>query len=392
MYVLMQHVYHDRLTHNPQKNGGVVIVQCPLAAHDNTVNEFSHAINPAIVQLPINSRLFHLHLHQTFNFRSAEGFSATPDLSFVLMPVTEAAGDFHLLGILECAFTQASDGLYSKIRKMLQTRPEIVFVVVIIVDEARAFRSPQEGSEAWNAFSVEEDCREILPFLNYGQPEHTCRVPTGTGSLDWDSDDEDEDEVFELDPVWIAGHQWCNITSVKYRVWVKNDAGDVIDIDSDDGAIGVSNRFLMRLVSFLIIHFILKTLYPTIAMHDVNAALVEGLSKMKAAIVNHTKTLRPNSNTHKLEAAQISLSVKWQNMRRALKAAANLTAFTRYQAWYLINFRGTKRALSDAEEFRPEPVPSESNNSSDNVLESIDRISGPVTRSQSRGRKAQRLG
>jgi len=51
----------------------------------------------------------------------------------------------------------------------------------------------------------------------------------------------------------IARHQWCSISSVKYRVWVKSDMDEAINIDKVQVTCGVSDVFYIYIYIYIYI-------------------------------------------------------------------------------------------------------------------------------------------
>jgi len=212
-------------------------VEWPGTTHEVPLTDLKEAISPAMQQLPIDRHLLRVTLESNFTFKSSQtGFSATPDLSLVLMPLIrrgQGHKDFQVLALVECAFSQDEVALKEKLRKELATRPETVLVIMILINEHQDYRSPKEGSAAWNLFSQEEECRDIDSFF--------CLEQSDTNSIQ--SSSNLGEERFQLKPVVIAGHEWCHMMSVEYRVWVKDDATDIINIDKDKMTCGVGDVF-----------------------------------------------------------------------------------------------------------------------------------------------------
>lgn len=198
-------------------------------------------MNPAVQQLPINKQLLHATFKSNFTFQSSQtGFLATPDLSFIIMSLKRKMSrgqDFQVLAIMECAFSQNKGDLEEKIRKELAARPEIVLVIMILVNESEAYCRPTEELHAWWMFSQEEMCRDATSFLRFDESDVSSESESKS--------DSDLKEHFTLQPVMIAKHQWCSISSVKYHVWVKSNNDEVIDIDKAQVTCGVGDAFYL---------------------------------------------------------------------------------------------------------------------------------------------------
>ena len=242
----------------------------PTATHEFSITDFGRAVQPALDSLPISHHRFHATLEHNLTLRSLHTrFSATPNLALVAMPIKHMLSSSNLLAVVECAFGQDRDKLMKKIRSEVEGWPEIVLVVMIIVSETRGYISPEDGSPTWDFFGEHESClppddflslpRSIDECITNSLVEHTlnctCSDPQAsfdTTNLHHSTDptelhsdaasDETDDEPgpLVLDPIAVAGHMWCDISSVEYRVWVKKDG--VLNLDGDK-AIGVSDHW-----------------------------------------------------------------------------------------------------------------------------------------------------
>jgi len=119
-------------------------------------------MNPAVQQLPINKHILCATFESKFTFQSSQtGFSATPDLSLIIMSLKQKMSrgqDFEVLAIVECAFSQNKSDLEEEIRNELAARSEIALVIMILINESETYRRPTEESQAWRMFSQEEKC------------------------------------------------------------------------------------------------------------------------------------------------------------------------------------------------------------------------------------------
>lgn len=219
-------------------------MEWPRATHEFPLTDLEWAIIPAVLQLPINRRILRATLESNFALQSSHGSTLTPDLSLMVVALERAVfgcKDSQILAIVECAFSQDRAVLREKVKRELAARPEIVLVIVIIVNESQDYHGPEEESEAWHVFASEEETQDINSFLSFGQSDVNS---TGPGpNLN--------EEVFTLKPVMVAGHQWCDISSVEYRVWVKGDTSDKIDIGKDKATCGVGDISFLLLLSLM---------------------------------------------------------------------------------------------------------------------------------------------
>jgi len=216
-------------------------VEWPQATHEVPLTNLKEVMNPAVQQLPINKCILHATFKSNFTFQSSQtGFSATPDLSLIIMSLKRKMSrgqDFEVLAIVECAFSQNKSDLEEKIRNELAACPEIALVITILINESETYHRPTEESQAWRMFSQEEKCQDATSFLRFNESDISSKSKSEPKS------DSSLKEDFTLQPIVIAGHQWCSISSVEYHVWVKSDMDEVINIDKVQVTCGVSDVF-----------------------------------------------------------------------------------------------------------------------------------------------------
>ena len=184
--------------------------------HEFLLTDLEWAIIPTVLQLPINREMLCTTLESKFPLQSLHGSMLTPDLSLMVMALEQTmlgCKNPQVLAIVECAFSQDKAVLREKIKKELAARPEMVLVIVIIVNETQDYHGPEEESEAWHVFSSEKETQDINSFLSISQLDVDSTAP----------DPNFNEDSFVLKPVIVAGHQWCGVASVEYCVWVKSD-------------------------------------------------------------------------------------------------------------------------------------------------------------------------
>lgn len=228
-----------------------------MAAHEFPLTDFSRAVQPALDRLPISRTQFSTTLEPNLSLRSPRtGFSATPDLALVAMPVQK--GPSQLLAIVECAFSQDHASLMQKIRHEIEGWPEIALVVLILVSEPQDYHSPKEEMMAWKFFSQHERCLSPEDFLalpasidasdseltdsdelELSSEQSNSAVQPDSAEQSSTHSNSDDLESLVLKPVMIAGHTWCHIGTVEYQVWIKNDGDEKINLDDNERRIGV---------------------------------------------------------------------------------------------------------------------------------------------------------
>lgn len=198
----------------------ILIVEIPWSIHEMLLTDFRDCICKAINSLPYDRYTLRAKVEMNLPFQSSkDGFTATPDLSLLLASLMDPPSPEIPL-LVECAFSQDRDGLWTKLRGEIDVHPEVVLVVVIIITETPDYHSPEGDSDAWNQFVKEDHCRDCKSFLGL-KNRHDAG---GAQSL----------------CVEVAGHVWCKIVSADYYVWVKDDTNHRVDIDSEYRAHGVS--------------------------------------------------------------------------------------------------------------------------------------------------------
>lgn len=221
----------------------------PTAVHEYTISEFSKRVQVALDSLPINIERLRVGVERGLSIRSPlTDFLATPDLALV----AALSGDrSSVFGVMECAFSQDHAKMMMKIRDEVEGWPEITLALAIFISEVRDYKSPLPGSPTWDYFAQRKANHPFLKFLSLPSSvngstastpvEHT---PADADDLDGHSDTSDSPNLnshvdLDLRPVTIAGHTWCEIENVKFRVWVKENG--VLDLD-EDSVTGVSGH------------------------------------------------------------------------------------------------------------------------------------------------------
>ncbi|OAX30826.1 hypothetical protein K503DRAFT_806674 [Rhizopogon vinicolor AM-OR11-026] len=108
--------------------------------------------------------------------------------------------------------------LFQKLISEVAKHPEVVLVVVVIIKEESPYRSPAPHSPPWETLCKDA---EYLSFDHF--------VAKIEGS---------QDRVLSR-PAVVAGHTWCKIASIEYKVWVKADGDEPIDLVNHDAVTGV---------------------------------------------------------------------------------------------------------------------------------------------------------
>lgn len=141
--------------------------------------------------------------------RTRRALSTTLSLSYGLQPTTIPDMSIRTVAITqgyhrkvsvigECAFAQDTNSVLRKIKNEIAANPEVLMVIMVLIDEHHPYRSPERMSEAWRMLRRETSARSPSSF-------HSLQRVKA-----WYHDK----------PVVVAGHTWCRIVSVRFHVWV----------------------------------------------------------------------------------------------------------------------------------------------------------------------------
>ena len=165
-----------------------------------------------------------VRVHVTANTDlEGESISAIPDLTLVFSTLTNPKLRRNPF-ILETAFAQSSTSVFKKVKGLIAARPEVLVVVVVLIDEKSPYHTPMEGSSAWERFKRDPQLLELEAFIDIADDPQQV-VP----------------EDF-MSPIVVAGHTWSSIKRVSYYVWLKkpadsgasDDSGIRIEIDPEE--------------------------------------------------------------------------------------------------------------------------------------------------------------
>jgi hypothetical protein len=224
----------------------------PSPAHEFAITDFSKTVQPVLNSLPINNRRLRICLEHGLSIRSSvTHFMATPDLALVATSTGHSSWR-KVFAVVECAFSQDRDKLMKKIQDEVEGWPEIAFVLAIFVTEVPDYKSPLEDSPTWKYFAQHTSILPCNLFMalpptldgpsNADDLDRRAAVAAVSSSSDTDSDSDDSDDgELELRPIIKAGHKWCDVREVQYRVWVKQNG--ILDVQGD-GVTGVSDHWI----------------------------------------------------------------------------------------------------------------------------------------------------
>ena len=310
------------------------MAEMPMAVHEFILTDFKRVVQPALDRLPLDRYWFRTTLEGNLSmWLSHTGFSTTPNLALV----TEAVDDglsLDLLGIVECAFSQDRSELMEKVKNETEGWPDIAFVIVILVLQAQDYHSPKDSTPTWTFFSQQDGClapndflrlpSTIDKYLSRLKVVHLSPPPSTSAehpdspkfhstepaelTNEYDSEDSVPPPPLELSPINIVGHTWCHISSIKYRIWVRQDGNNKIAVDRDGYTSGVSH--LSYHVTFSS-HTHVISRYPTITMEEAESMIQSGLSAAKRQIVQFFKNQHLTFDAHRLRRSSLVAKFNW---------------------------------------------------------------------------------
>lgn len=183
--------------------------EAPLQHLDSIFNRFLHGFvpDPVLTTTTMNSRL-------TSTF-------IVPDIAIKIDVSSTSYWIRKPLVIMECAFAQDTDSVLWKIKHEIASQPEVLMVILVVIDEHQPYRSPEYMSKAWQMLRQETSCRSGSLFASLER--HAARSYKQKNHC-----------------VVIAGHTWCHLGSVRFHVWVRGNKQINIDDDDELHACGVS--------------------------------------------------------------------------------------------------------------------------------------------------------
>ncbi|KAG2054287.1 hypothetical protein BDR06DRAFT_1021008 [Suillus hirtellus] len=210
--------------------------------------------------------------------------SAVPDLSINMHIMTENwIHEPEVFVVGECAFAQDTDSVLRKIKYEIASHPEVLMVIMVVIEEHQPYRSPGRMSEAW----------QMLLQDNLSRSSFLSLQGVAAQSLD--------------QPVVVAGHTWCHLASVRFHVWVRGEKPINIDVD---------NELLAR-----------GTLFPNQDMDAVDTMIEKGMVMMRDYIVTVCQEVVPGSDTSAIRNSGVTFCPDWDYLLMDLKCAVDGTAY-----------------------------------------------------------------
>lgn len=219
--------------------------------------------------------------------------SAIPDMAIRMDTVTENYWSHEILVIGECAFAQDTDSVLRKIKYEIAGHPEVLMVILVVIDEHQRYRSPDHMSEAWQVLCQGASPHSVSSF-------HSLQKDATRS---------------HHQPIVIAGHTWCHLASVRFHIWVRGD--EPINIDVDDGELQACG-----------------TLFPNWDMDAADAMIKKGMVMMRDRIATVCQEAAPGSDITSLQDSVITFQPNWDHLLIGLRFGVRDIAYQRYRSWY----------------------------------------------------------
>ncbi|KAG1851059.1 hypothetical protein DFJ58DRAFT_729040 [Suillus subalutaceus] len=269
----------------------ILLVEMPSALHEAPFAGFKDVFSNFFASLPYDRKVVNIEILNTVSISS--GVSPDQRISFHKLG-SRRSNKFIYTMIGETALSQDVDSLLTKLRKAVAANPQLLLIIMILIEEQNPFHSP-----LWNSLAS----RRLLQ-----QPFHQ-----ESGDFLAQSDD---DSVAALNvPVSILGHKWCSVGSISFKVWVRGD--DPIDIDTDDVSLMAEG-----------------TLYPVENMDAVNNMIETGARALQRGLALFTQEINPDIDIHAIQDPSIPFHLDISMIRTKLVSAMEETAYSRYRVWY----------------------------------------------------------
>ncbi|KAI6036206.1 hypothetical protein BKA83DRAFT_4120084 [Pisolithus microcarpus] len=283
-----------------------LMIQLASAIHEAPISEFNSILS-CFQQVSYPRNIVHIQVSMNSDMEE-EFISAIPDLALVISSV-KGNKIQHFPLIVECTFSQPHQKVFEKVAMLIAAHPEVLMVVIVLINESPRYQSPSEKSLAWKTFASHQDSLGLTDF---------------TSLCDVDSGDVDVDEDFMV-PLVVAGHTWCHISSVDYYVWLKrtpntSNKGSPPELPRNKN-LDHFDRLLNK--GLEMIQLDIMRFCQEIAIHHNLPADYSGLEK------------------------SICLPPSWDHFCSALVNAREITTHTHFMRWYKDSFRGKKRRTTE---------------------------------------------
>ncbi|KAG1739698.1 hypothetical protein EDB19DRAFT_1978090 [Suillus lakei] len=230
-----------------------------------------------------------LNVNVLCNAEASSSNPTIPDLRVSFQTMTNFKKTVYVLIIGETAFSQYWRALRVKFKRTIRLNPELLMVIMAVVEECTQYRSPKKKSYTTN-------------MLREKSPRSSDSFNAATGTL-----------PALCNPVVVEGHTWCSIRSVRFKVWVRG-AGP-IDINTKNSDLVASG-----------------TLYPVEDMAAVYAMIQKGAQLAREKLISLSQKHDPHIDIEAMRAPLFIL--RSDAIITNIAGAMSETAHRRYMAWY----------------------------------------------------------
>jgi hypothetical protein len=287
-------------------NTRILIIIMPSVLREASFDDVKDFVGDSIKALPYDRAVISPKTHMSWSLEIPDGV-IIPDMT-VSVTALEGPTEVVLIPFVgECAHTETDKHVFEKVEKVILAHPDTICVVVVLAREAAEYAAPGKDSTASKVLHGGTDSSpkplSLKEFINLRT------TPRSFG-----------------EPIIIADHAWCHLSSVEYFVWARGDDGP-IDIRSEDPA-----------------HMAYGTLVPTLDMDAVTEMLNRGLTKIRDSFVTFQKQLVPDLDCTALAEAHVTSFTDWHNASKRIMSASDITAHKRYLAWHRSLFDTTENS------------------------------------------------
>ncbi|KAG1795618.1 uncharacterized protein HD556DRAFT_1441954 [Suillus plorans] len=278
-YYVLQNVLEEtgrKLRLSYDSNERVLLVDMPSAIHEAPFTKLKDSLASTLQSLPYDHKLICSAVNMNLALE-IEGASVMPDISIALMKSAHA----------QRPVAHALD----KMKKTIRAHPEVTMAILAVVREAKVYESPKEGSVASATLLTSQRPMPRSEFI--------------------------AEEFPPCEPVEIAGHTWCHLSSVEYMVWVKPDDAAQLDLDDED------EQYMAR-----------GALFPAFRMGAVMNMIQRGLEKVRDAFAAYSEHLDETVDVTRLEEAEVVFSIDWDDTITLMHDAVLSTSYARYKHWH----------------------------------------------------------
>lgn len=272
------------------KDDRILLIEMRSAIHEAPLEHFStiftfflhglrHRDNPVHTRISMNSPL---------SF-------AVPDMVIQMHAATDNYWSHDVLVFVECAFAQDTGSVLRKIKYEIAVHPEVLMVILVVIDEDQRYRSPERTSEAWRMLRQEISPHSESSFYSLQEDTHQSHDK----------------------PIVIAGHTWCHLASARFHIWLRGDEPINLDIDVDNNELQACG-----------------TLFPNQDIDAVDAMIKKGMVMMRDRIATVCQEAAPGSNITALQNSVIMFRPDWDDLLIGLKRGVWDIAYGRYRSWY----------------------------------------------------------